>query len=83
MRSRQWIEEIRQNIVDVISFGNKANLERNMRASLTQAFHQLDLVTRDEFDVQFALLERALNKVELLKSQIQELKEEISALERQ
>ena len=42
------------------------DLEKNIRVALSAAFARLDLVTREEFDVQRALLERTRIKLEEL-----------------
>ena len=54
----QWMEDIQKNISDLIARSPAADVERNVRAMMTQAFSKLDLVTREEFDVQADLLAR-------------------------
>ena len=44
----------------------KADLERNLRAALEAGLAKLDLVTREEFDVQSAVLARTREKLERL-----------------
>jgi BMFP domain-containing protein YqiC len=51
-----------------------ADLEKNMRAMLGAMFVRLDLVTREEFDVQRQVLARAREK-------IAQLEEKLAALE--
>ena len=52
-----------------------ADLERNVRAALSSAFERLDLVTREELEVQEAVLQRT-------RARLKELEERIAALER-
>lgn len=52
-----------------------ADLERNLRAALTAAFDRLDLVTREELEVQEAVLART-------RARLKEMEERIAALER-
>ena len=52
------------------------DLRRSLRASLESALSRLDLVTREEFDVQTAVLARTREKLERLEG-------EIALLERQ
>lgn len=44
----------------------KADLEKNFRATLQQQFVKLDLVSREEFDTQQAVLARTREKLEAL-----------------
>ena len=51
----------------------QAELEKNFRAILQTTFVKMDLVTREEFDVQQAVLARTRAKLEALERQITEL----------
>jgi BMFP domain-containing protein YqiC len=50
-----------------------SDLERNVRAALQAALRRMDLVTREEFDVQAALLARTREKLEALEQDIARL----------
>jgi ubiquinone biosynthesis accessory factor UbiK len=50
----------------------KQDLEKNIRALLQGTFQKLDLVTREEFDVQTAVLARTREKLEALEKRLQE-----------
>ena len=54
----------------------KDDIEKNLRATLDAAFSKMDLVTREEFDIQASLLSRTREKLE-------GLQEKLSALEKQ
>jgi BMFP domain-containing protein YqiC len=49
------------------------DLEKNFKAVLQSKFAKLDLVTREEFDVQKAVLQRTREKLEALEKQVAEL----------
>ena len=49
------------------------NVKRQMKTVLTSIFNELDLVTREEFDVQKKVLERTRQKVDALEHQLQDL----------
>ena len=49
--------------------------EKELRAVLGRALNAMDLVSRDEFDAQQAVLLRTREKVEALEAQIKELEE--------
>lgn len=51
----------------------KKDLEKNIRAGLQSGFQKLDLVSREEFDVQSAVLARTREKLEALEKRIQAL----------
>ena len=48
----------------------QTDLERNMRSVLQSMLAKLDLVTRDEFDVQMRLLERTREKLDRLEKEV-------------
>jgi len=51
----------------------QADLERNLRAGLEAALKRLDLVTREELEVQAAVLARTRAKLEALQQRIADL----------
>ena len=70
------IDELTQRLIDALPPGVKSlkdDLEKNFHSILQNAFNKMDLVTRDEFDVQIALLKRTREKVQALEHKIAEL----------
>ena len=53
------------------------DIEKNMRAVLSSAFDKLDLVTREELDVQKAVLARTRSRIEELETRLSELEQQI------
>lgn len=53
--------------------GMREELERNVRAVLQQGLSRMDLVSREEFEVQQAVLARSRAKLEALEKQVAEL----------
>jgi BMFP domain-containing protein YqiC len=53
----------------------QADVMKNMRATLESGLGKLDLVTREEFEVQRAVLARTRDKLERLEAQIKALEE--------
>lgn len=49
------------------------DLEKNFKAALSGFFANLDLVTREEFDVQAELLARALDRLKALEARVEVL----------
>jgi len=51
----------------------KKDMEKNFRSALEHSFQKLNLVTREEFDVQSAVLERTRKKISALEKKVKEL----------
>ncbi len=56
----------------------QADLERNFEALLGSTFEKLQLVTREEFDVQRRVLERTREKLVALEAELAVLEERVS-----
>lgn len=57
----------------------QADVEKNVRSGLHSLFSRMDLVTREEFDVQQAVLERTRSRLEALERQVALLEQQLSA----
>lgn len=53
--------------------GVQADIEKNIHALLQDTFSKLNLVSREEFDIQSALLQRTREKLDKLEVQMAEL----------
>ena len=53
----------------------KADAQRNIRAVVQSAVSKLDIVSREEFDAQVAVLHRSREKIDQLEQQLKELSE--------
>ncbi|MCW8909494.1 MAG: accessory factor UbiK family protein [Gammaproteobacteria bacterium] len=76
MISNQTINEITQKISALLPDSIKVvqnDIEHNIRAVVESTFSKMNLVSREEFDVQSALLARSLEKLQQLEEQITEL----------
>lgn len=54
------------------------DFERNLRAALEAALRRMDLVSRDEFEIQQAVLQRTREKLEALQKRVAELEQKTS-----
>jgi BMFP domain-containing protein YqiC len=81
MNTTQWMEDLQKNISDLIARSPAADIERNVRAMLAQGFSRLDLVTREEFDVQADLLARTIARADQLAAQVAQLEARLDTLE--
>jgi len=73
IKPNDWFEDFQKNMSEMIAKSPAADIERNVKAMMAQTFSRLDLVTREEFDVQTQLLERALARITALESRVQAL----------
>ena len=71
--------ELDERVREVFAHSPAADLEKNLRALLASAFARLDLVTREEFDVQRQVLLRTREKIAQLEAQVSELEERLAA----
>lgn len=75
MENPTFLDDLTRRIRDVFSQSPAADVEKNLRALLVAFFNRLDLVTREEFDVQQALLARTREKLEALEKKVAELEQ--------
>jgi BMFP domain-containing protein YqiC len=73
MLKSQIFEEISAKLSAVAESGPAKDIEKNMRALLVQGFSKLDLVTREEFDIQVQLLARTREQLSALETRVAEL----------
>ena len=77
------IRELARKLADTVPDAEgietfRTELERNFRSLLSSAFARLDLVTREEFDVQRKVLERTRQKLTALEAELQNLEERLT-----
>jgi BMFP domain-containing protein YqiC len=81
MQPNPWLDAFQKNVSELIAKSPAADVERNVRAFMGQAFNKMDLVTREEFDIQADLLGRAIARADALEKQVQALEQRVTALE--
>ena len=75
------LDELTDRLVGLLPKGvveMQKDVEKNVRAMLQSTFAKMDLVTREEFDVQSAVLARTREKLEKLEKQIAALESKYS-----
>jgi BMFP domain-containing protein YqiC len=73
MIDKHLFEDLNRRIGAALRDTPAADLEKNLRALLVSWFDRLDLVSREDFDVQRKLLERANAKLAELEKRTAEL----------
>lgn len=76
MVNKNVLDEIGAKISEIVAHSPAKDIERNMRAMMTSMLSRLDMVTREEFEVQQEVLSRT-------RAKLNELEDKVSELERQ
>lgn len=73
MSTSKIFEELSAKLNEAVNSGPAKDIEKNVRALLAQGFSKLDLVTREEFDIQTQVLANARAQLNALEARIAEL----------
>jgi BMFP domain-containing protein YqiC len=65
--------EMQNKVGEAIRNSPAKDLEKNVRTMMTQGFQKLDLVTRDEFDLQAKVLAKTREKLTALEAKVAEI----------
>jgi len=65
--------DLSARLADFAASNPAKDLEKNFRGMLSSAFSRLDLVTREEYDAQTQVLQRAREKLSALEARVAEL----------
>lgn len=80
--NQKLIDDINEKLKAVMAQSPAADLDRNLRAMLGAAFARLDLVSREEFDIQREVLARTRTRLAELEKQVAVLESAATAPER-
>ena len=64
------LDELNKKVSELIAASPAKDVEKNLRALLSSAFSRLDLVTREEFDVQQEVLARTREKLQQMEARV-------------
>jgi BMFP domain-containing protein YqiC len=73
MLNQKLLDEISTKINDLVAQSPVKDVEKNLRVLLAGVFTRLDLVTREEFDIQQKILLRTREKLSTLETKLSEL----------
>jgi ubiquinone biosynthesis accessory factor UbiK len=73
MNDRHLFDELAERIREAMRNSPAQDIEKNVKALLATWFDRLDLVLREDFDVQKKLLERSQAKLAELEARVAEL----------
>lgn len=71
--NEKLLSELSARLAEMAAANPARDLEKNFRAMLSSTFARVDLVTREEYDVQVQVLARAREKLAALESRLAEL----------
>ena len=73
MLNPKLLDEMSSRVSSLLASTPAADVEKNLRAALAGLLARLDLVTREDFDVQREVLARTRAKLQALEARIAEL----------
>ncbi|MDB5761505.1 MAG: hypothetical protein JWQ21_500 [Herminiimonas sp.] len=73
MDKHNFLDDLQARINQVLANSPAKDIEKNVKSMMSQGFSKLDLVTREEFDVQTQVLARTRARLEALEAQVAEL----------
>lgn len=84
MALEQIVNRVSEQLSQVLPPGVRqlrGDLEDNIKAVLREALARMELVTREEFDIQATLLSRARSRLEAVEAELRALEQRIASLE--
>jgi BMFP domain-containing protein YqiC len=78
MDMNSFFNDLQSKVNQAIENSPAKDIEKNVKAMMTQGFAKLDLVTREEFDIQRQMLEKTRAKLELVEQRLAELEAKLA-----
>ena len=78
--SEKSLQDLVRKLADAVPGGLqsvRSDLEKNFRSVLQSGLDKLELVTREEFEVQEAVLQRTREKLEALEERLKEIEKQV------
>ena len=69
----RFLDELNKKVSDLIAASPAKDVEKNLWALMSSAFSRIDLVTREEFDIQQEVLKRTREKLDQMEARVAEL----------
>jgi BMFP domain-containing protein YqiC len=77
MNRPNFFDDMQAKINQALENSPAKDIEKNVKAMLSQGFSKLDLVTREEFDIQAQVLAKTRAKLETLEARVAQLEEQL------
>lgn len=69
----QFLDALNDRVTAFLHNTPAADVQKNLKAMLTQSFARMDLVTREEFDIQAQVLARTREKLTALEARLADI----------
>lgn len=79
MNNSNFFSDLQSKINQALESGPAKDIERNVKAAMTSGFAKLDLVTREEFDIQAQVLAKTRAKLEALELRVAALEARLAS----
>ena len=73
MSTQNFFNDMQTKINQVLENSPAKDIEKNVKAMMSQGFAKLDLVTREEFDIQTQVLAKTRAKLDAMEARVAEL----------
>lgn len=77
MDANNFLNDMQAKLHQVLESSPAKDIEKNVKAMMTQGFSKLDLVTREEFDIQAQVLAKTRAKLETLEARVAALEAQL------
>jgi len=77
MVDKKIIQEISQKIKNIVADSPISDIEENINALLKGMFTKMDLITREEFDVQTGVLKKTREKLKAIEKKLSKIEKGI------
>ncbi|WP_256080486.1 accessory factor UbiK family protein [Massilia sp. YIM B04103] len=78
MDMNNFFNDLQSKINQAIENSPAKDIEKNVKAMMTQGFAKLDLVTREEFDIQAQVLAKTRARLELVEARLAEIEAKLA-----
>lgn len=78
MFKQKFFEEISAKVSEVMASSPAADVEKNIKALMMSGFNKLDLVTREEFDIQTQVLARTREQLAAVEKRLADLEQRLA-----
>jgi BMFP domain-containing protein YqiC len=72
------LDDLNRRVRELMDASPAKDIEKNVRALMSSTFSRLELVTREEFDVQQEVLKRTREKLEQMEAKVAELEQRLA-----
>jgi BMFP domain-containing protein YqiC len=80
MDMNNFFNDLQSKISQAVQNSPAKDIEKNVKAMMTQGFSKLDLVTREEFDIQAHVLAKTRAKLDALEVKMAEFEARVAEL---